>query len=111
MTGTVTTRPRFDRALRAVMWTDAFLSAVVAVLAAVAGPIVAAVGLPSGLTAGFATAALGCAGLLAACGALTALLLIGRMRAGQYDMPVGLRLPLPKLMRPPMGRTPAPGRK
>jgi hypothetical protein len=93
---------RFDRTLRVVMWTDAFLSAAVAVLAAAVSPVVAAIGLPSGVLAAFAGAALGCAGLLAGCGAMTAVLLVLRVRAGVYVLPAGLRLPLPAVMRPPV---------
>lgn len=104
-----TTAARFDRTLRAVMWTDAFLSAAVAVLAAVASPIVAAVGLPAGARLSLAAVALGCAGLLAACGAVTAVLLAVRMQQGYYGLPAGLRLPLPKVMRPSIGGEPASG--
>jgi fucose permease len=92
---------QFDRTLRVVMWLDAFLSAALAVLGAVASPIVAVVGLPRSVVFGLGLAAIGCALLLAAFGAITAGLLIVRMRAGQYRMPAGLRLPLPAGMHPP----------
>ncbi|HEY3087992.1 MAG TPA: hypothetical protein VGJ59_08020 [Jatrophihabitantaceae bacterium] len=92
---------QFDRTLRVVMWLDAFLSAGLAVLGALASPIVAAVGLPRGVVFGLGMAAIGLALLLASLGAITAGLLIVRMRAGQYRMPPRLRLPLPAGMRPP----------
>ena len=92
---------QFDRTLRVVMWLDAFLSAALAVLGAVASPIVAVVGLPHGVVFALGLTAIGAALLLASFGAITAGLLIVRMRAGQYRMPAGLRLPLPAPMRPP----------
>jgi hypothetical protein len=92
---------QFDRLLRVVMWLDAFLSAALAVLGVIASPIVAAVGLPHGAVFGLGVAAIGAALLLASFGAITAGLLIVRMRAGQYQMPPRLRLPLPAGMRPP----------
>jgi len=92
---------QFDRTLRAVMWLDAFLSAALALLGAVASPIVALLGIPHGVVFGLGVAAIGCAFLLAAFGAITAGLFIVRLRAGQYEMPAGLRLPLPAGMRPP----------
>jgi hypothetical protein len=92
---------QFDRSLRVVMWLDAFLSAALAVLGAVASPIVAMVGLPHAVVFGLGMAAIGCALLLASFGAITAGLLIVRMRAGQYQLPARLRLPLPAAMRPP----------
>jgi hypothetical protein len=95
-------RPRYDRTLAAVMWLDAFLSAAVAVLCALASPVVALLGLPSGTGPVFGVAAIGCAMLLAACGAVTGVLLMLRLQAGQYRLPAGLRLPLPAAMRPPI---------
>jgi hypothetical protein len=84
------------------MWLDALLSAAVAVLCAIASPVVALLGLPAGVGTTFGVAAIACAGLLAACGAITGVLLMLRLRAGQYLLPVGLHLPLPSAMRPPM---------
>ena len=84
-----------------VIWLDAFLSAALAVLAIIVSTIVAAVGLPHAVVFGLAVGAIGCALLLAALGAVTAGLLMVRMRAGQYQMPAQLRLPLPAGMRPP----------
>lgn len=86
------------------MWLDAFLSAALAVLGVIASPIVAAVGLPHGVVFGLGVAAIGTALLLASFGAITAGLLIVRMRAGQYQLPPRLRLPLPAGMRPPTTR-------
>jgi len=97
-----------DRTLRSVMWLDAFLSAAVAVLCAVASPVVAAVGLPQRIVLALGLAAIGCAVLLAACGAVTGVLIMQRMRAGRYQLP-GLRLPLPAAMRPPIGPEDSPG--
>lgn len=83
------------------MWLDAFLSAALAVLGVVVSPVVAVVGVPRGVVFGLGVGAIGCALLLASFGAITAGLLIVRMRAGQYQMPPRLRLPLPAAMRPP----------
>jgi hypothetical protein len=83
------------------MWLDAFLSAALAVLGPVASPVVALVGLPHDVVFGFGVATIGCALLLASFGAVTAGLLMVRMRAGQYQLPARLRLPLPAAMRPP----------
>lgn len=83
------------------MWWDAFLSAALAGLAVVASPVVAALGLPDGVLFGFGMATIGCALLLAAFGAITAVLLVLRLREGQYQLPARLRLPLPAAMRPP----------
>lgn len=92
---------RFDRTLRVVMWLEAFLSAALAVLAVIASPVVAAVGLPSSVAFAVGVASIGCAVLLAAFGAITAVLLVLRLRHGQYQLPPRLRLPLPAAMRPP----------
>ena len=94
--------PRFDRTLRAVMWTDAFLSFAVAVLCMIASPVVALFGLPNSVLAALGVAAIGGAALLAACGAITAVLIMLRIRGGQYLLPSGLRLPIPAAMRPPL---------
>lgn len=95
-------RPRYERTLAAVMWLDALLSTAVAVLCTIASPVVALLGLPSGIGTVFGVAAIGCAMLLAACGAVTGVLLMLRLRAGQFLLPGGLRLPLPAAMRPPI---------
>jgi len=63
---------QFDRTLRVVMWLDAFLSAALAVLGAVASPIVAVVGLPHGVVFALGLTAIGAALLLASFGAITA---------------------------------------
>lgn len=83
------------------MWLDAALSAALAVLGVVASPVVAVVGLPHGIVFGLGLAAIGCAVLLSSFGAITAALLVARIRAGHYQMPARLRLPLPGAMRPP----------
>lgn len=95
--------PRFDRSIRVVMWLDALLSLVVAVVCILAVPLVAVLGFPRGAVLGLGLAALGCAAVLAGCGAVTAVLLTIRMEAGDYGLPVGLRLPLPAWMRPSVG--------
>jgi hypothetical protein len=91
---------RYDRTLRAVMWMDAFLSVALVVVGVIASPIVATLGVPQGLIFGLALAAIGCAVLLASFGGITAILIMLRVRAGQYLLPVDLRLPLPAPMRP-----------
>jgi hypothetical protein len=95
---------RYDRTLRVVMWLDAFLSAAVAVLCVIASPVVALLGLPYGVLAATGVAAIGCAAVLAGCGAVTGVLLMLRLRAGEYLLPIGLRLPLPAVMRPHLPR-------
>jgi hypothetical protein len=91
---------RYDRTLRAVMWMDAFLSVALVVVGVIASPLVATFGVPQGVTFGLAVAAIVCAALLAAFGAITAVLISLRLRAGQYFLPADLRLPLPGPMRP-----------
>ncbi|MCW2648399.1 MAG: hypothetical protein QOF87_261 [Pseudonocardiales bacterium] len=91
---------RFDRTLRAVMWMDAFLSVALVVVGVIASPIVATFGVPQGLLFGLALSAIGCAVLLASFGAITAVLIMLRLRSGQYFLPADLRLPLPAAMRP-----------
>ena len=91
---------RFDRTLRAVMWMDAFLSVALVVVCVLASPVLATVSVPHGIQVALAVTAMGSAGLLAAFGAITAVVLMLRMHEGHYDLPVGLRLPLPAPMRP-----------
>ena len=91
---------RYDRTLRAVMWMDAFLSAAVVVVGVIASPVVAALGVPRGMTFALGLAAIACAVLLAALGAVIGVLLMLRLRAGEYLLPERLRLPLPAPMRP-----------
>jgi len=100
MTDGRTATPKYDRTLRVVMWCDAFLSATAAVLAAIVSPVVAVLGLPRGALTALGVAVLACAGVLAGCGAVTAVLLARRMVARQYLMPVALRIPLPAAMVP-----------
>jgi hypothetical protein len=101
MAGTAARRaPRFDRTLRAVMWTDALLSAALAIVCLVASPVVAVLGVPQRVLATLAVTAVGLAALLAGCGAITALLIVLRMRRGHYLLPERLRLPFPAVMRP-----------
>ena len=90
---------RFDASLRVVIWTDAALSAALALLA-VLSPVVIVLPLPSGATTGVGLAALAAALVLAGLGAVTAVLLMMRMRAGHGHAPPGLRLPLPAAMCP-----------
>jgi hypothetical protein len=98
---TDTTR-RFDRTVRTVMWLDAFLSVAIVVASIVAVPAVAILGVPDAITEAVAAVSLVSAVLLAAFGAITAVLLMLRMRAGQYFLPAQLRLPLPPPLRPPL---------
>ncbi len=96
---------RYDRTLRAVMWMDAFLSAAVVVVAVIASAVVAAFGVPRGMTFALGLAVIACAVLLATFGAITGVLLMVRLRAGEYQLPAQLRLPLPAPMRPELGAT------
>jgi hypothetical protein len=82
------------------MWLDGFLSVALVVICVIASPILATVGVAHRIRFGLALAAIGCAVLLAAFGAITAVVLMLRMQAGQYLLPVALRLPLPAPMRP-----------
>lgn len=91
---------RFDRTLRAVMWMDGFLSVALVVVSIIASPIVATVGVPPGMRLAVGVAAIVCAVLLAAFGAVTAVVIMMRMHRGQYFLPTDLRLPLPAPMRP-----------
>ena len=106
-------RQRFDRTLRVVMWLDAFLSFLVAVLCMVASPAIAVVGLPHRIVAGVGTASVAAAIVLAACGAVTGVAIMVRLRAGIVDLPSDLRLPIPAGMRPrfaPIGQDHGGGR-
>jgi hypothetical protein len=82
------------------MWMDAFLSVALVVVCVIASPIVATLGVPHAYRFGICLVALVSAVLLAAFGAITAVLLTLRMRDGAYFLPEGLRLPLPVGMRP-----------
>ncbi len=90
---------RYDRTLRAVMWMDAFLSAAVVVVSVIESAVVAAFGVPRGMTFALGLAVIVCAVLLATFGAITGVLLMVRLRAGEYLLPAQLRLPLPAPMR------------
>lgn len=79
---------------------DAFLSVAMVVVCVIATPIVATVGVPKGIVFALGLVAIGCAVLLAAFGAITAVALMKRMHTGQYLLPRDLRLPLPPGMRP-----------
>jgi hypothetical protein len=92
---------RYDATLRKTMWLDAFLSVAVALLAILASPLVAMLGLAQGAVFGLGVAAIVCALLLAGCGAVTGVVLMRRMAAGNYLLPERLSLPLPSGMRPP----------
>jgi uncharacterized membrane protein YidH (DUF202 family) len=85
------------------MWTDAFLSAAVAVLAVVVSPVVASVGLPRASQFALGICVIALAGLLAACGAITFVMIALRLRDGDELLPARLRLPLPAFLRPPLG--------
>ncbi|NMO89750.1 hypothetical protein [Actinomycetospora sp. TBRC 11914] len=99
MTGARVPPVRYDTSLRVVIWTDALLSAVLA-LAAVAGPVVVVLPVPPGAATTIGLVVLAAALVLAALGAVTAVLFVARMRAGHGHVPPGLRLPLPAAMRP-----------
>jgi Na+/melibiose symporter-like transporter len=94
------TRHRYDRTLRLVMWSDAFLSVAFVLLCMVAVPVVAAIGLSHRALETVGLAAVTCGVLLAAFGAVTAVTLMLRMRSGYFQLPPRLWLPLPPGMRP-----------
>lgn len=96
----MTTTSRFDRTLRTVMWLDAFLPVGLVAVAVIASPLVATVHLPDGLVVGVGIASIVCGVRLAGFGAVTAVVLMLRMRSGEYHLPPRLRLPLPAPLRP-----------
>ena len=106
--GTRHDRTRYDGALRVVMWLDVFWSVVATLVAIVGAAAVAVLGVPRGAHLAVGVTALVAAGFLAACGAITGVLLMLRLNAGHYAMPPNLRMPLPRGMHPPIGPGPAP---
>ena len=94
---------KYDGTLRVVMWLDAFWSAAAALVAVVGTLLVALLGLPQSAFLAVGVGALVAAVFLAACGAVTAVLLLLRMNAGHYTMPPDLRVPLPRAMVPRIG--------
>lgn len=96
----MTTGRRYDRTIRTVMWLDAFLSLAMVVAALLAVPLVAGLGVPRSIVRSVGMASIVCGVLLAAFGAITAVVLMVRMRRGDYFLPHNLRLPLPGPMRP-----------
>ena len=97
----------YDRTLRVVMWWDALLSFALAFVCIVASPAVAVLGLPSGVLSALGFTALALCLLLASFGAITGVVLMLRMRRGEFLMPANLALPLPAGMDPT--RSDAPG--
>jgi len=94
---------KYDGTLRVVMWLDAFWSAA-ATLTAIGGSLaVGLLGLPHSAHLVVGISALIAAVFLAACGAITGVLLMLRLNAGHYTMPPGLRVPLPRGMVPHIG--------
>lgn len=93
---------RYDRTLRVVMWSDAFLSVALVAVGLVASPVVALLGVPSAIRFSVAVAAIVCAGLLAAFGAITAVVIMLRLHRGVHQLPARLWLPLPPGMQPAM---------
>ena len=90
----------YEAPLRLVMWWDAFLSLIVALLAILALPAVMISDLPRSVVVVVGVAAILAALVLAACGVVTAVLIGLRVRRGDDRLPQRLRLPLPALMRP-----------
>jgi len=82
------------------MWMDAFLSVAMVVVCVIAAPVVATFGVPHVLQVAVGVASIVCAVLLAAFGAITAVVLMVRMSDGNFLLPPRLRLPLPGPMRP-----------
>jgi hypothetical protein len=72
----------------------------VALLCVVVTPIVVLVGVPHRIVLGVGLAAVACAVLLAAFGAITAIAIMLRVHSGDRSMPRDLRLPLPSRLRP-----------
>lgn len=94
------TTTKYDGTLRVIIWLDVFWS-VAAVLVSVAGSVVVAVlGLPQAAMGAVAASTLVAGVFLAATGAITAVLLMLRLHAGNYFMPPNLKFPLPSGMRP-----------
>ena len=90
-----------DRTLRIVMWLDAFLSVAFVAVGLVAAPVLAALGVTGTARLAVGVAALVAGVLLAAFGAITAVVLAARMQRGNQGLPDRLWLPLPPGMRPP----------
>lgn len=88
----------WDATLRVVIWCDAALSALVALLGA-ASPLVAFLPVSPAAVAVLGVAVPATALLLAALGAVTAVLLAARVRAGHLAIPAGLRVPWPGAAR------------
>jgi hypothetical protein len=94
---------KYDGTLRVVMWLDAFWSAAATLIAVGGSLAVGLFGLPHGARLAVGLSALVAAVFLAACGAVTGVLLMLRMNAGHYTMPPDLRVPLPRGMVPHIG--------
>ena len=103
MRATGTGSSRYDGTLRVVMWLDAFWSAAATLVSIGGSVLVALVGLPHGARVAVGVSALVAAVFLAACGAVTGVLLMLRLNAGLYTMPPDLRVPLPRGMVPHIG--------
>ena len=84
------------------MWLDAFLSVAMVVVCFFAAPIVAVLGVPHAVLFSVGMISAGCAVLLAAFGAVTAVLLMLRMHDGDFLLPRRMKLPLPSGMNPPL---------
>jgi len=85
------------------MWLDAFWSAVATLVSIGGSVLVAVLGLPHEARVAVGVGAIVAAVFLAACGAVTGVLLMLRMNAGHYTMPPDLRVPLPSGMVPHIG--------
>ena len=94
---------RYDGTLRVVMWLDAFWSAAATLVSIGGSVLVAVLGLPLEARVVVGISAIVAAVFLAACGAVTGVLLMLRMNAGHYTMPPDLRVPLPRGMVPHIG--------
>lgn len=110
MTKTARTAAPYDAVLRGVIRADALLSAALALIA-FASPIVAIVPMTPAEARALGVGAMALAILLATLGAVTAVLLVIRMRAGHAHVPADLRLPLPAGMRPDVGPTASEGNR
>ena len=91
---------RHEGALRFVMWWDALLSLVAALLCIVGLPVVMFADVSRSIAIVVGVTAILAAIVLAACGIVTAVLIALRFQSGNDSLPAGLRLPLPAVMRP-----------
>ncbi|MDR7085532.1 hypothetical protein J2X11_000371 [Aeromicrobium panaciterrae] len=91
---------KYDGTLRVIIWLDVFWSVVAALVCLAGSVVVAVLGLPHAAMGAVAATTLVAGVFLAATGAITAVLLILRLRDGNFFMPPDLKFPLPRGMHP-----------